>query len=146
MKNAIHLIGDFRREEAIASGTVKPGMWLDTTNQDKVRAHSTPGGYAERAIAVEDALQGKSINDIYADGALVEFNIVAPGCEVQSILKAGENVTIGTKLVSDGAGRLIAEDSVGSGVVVKQILAIAREAKNLSASGAVDALIAVRVL
>ena len=59
---------------------------------------------------------------------------------------AGENVSIGDKLISAGDGTLIANGSETSGTTVRQIVAIATEAEDLSGSGAVDTLIEVRVL
>jgi hypothetical protein len=142
----IMLAGEFRGEEDLADGTVSPGMLLERTSTPKVKAHATEGGYAERAFALDDALQGNTVATDYATGKLVFYALAFPGAEVQAILKAGENVAIGAKLVSAGDGKLIAEGSVSSGVTVKQIIAIAQEALDLSGSGDVDTFIAVRVL
>lgn len=146
MANRIMLAGGFRGEEDTGDGTISPGMLLERTSTPKVKVHATEGGYAERAFAFEDALQGKTVNDDYATATLVTYGLAEPGAEVQAILKAGENVAIGAKLVSAGNGKLIAEGSVSSGVTVKQIIAIAQEALDLSGSGDVDTLLAVRVL
>jgi len=134
------LLGEFRREESVAAATIEPGMLLELTSADKVQAHSVSGGTAERAFAVEDALQGKSIEDDYDADDIVSYNLVMPGSVVFAILKKGENVDVGDFLSSDGAGRLI-EYTAGS-----ERLAVAIEAKDLSGETAVDTRIPVRVL
>lgn len=144
--NQIQLKGGFWRDELRAAAALTPGHLIERTAADKVQVHATEGGFAERAFAVEDALQGKTIDDAYALDDLVSYNLVKPGSEVQAWLKAGENVAIGAKLVSAGDGTLIAEGSVASGVTVKQVIGIATEALDLSASGAVDTRIDIRVL
>jgi len=146
MANQIQLTGGFIHEEADASGVVKPGMLLELTSADVVKAHATEGGYSERAFAVEDALQGDTVDDSYADGALVSYHLVEPGAKVQALIKAGEDISIGDRLVSAGDGTLIAEDSVASGTTVKQIIAVAAAACDLSDSGDADTLSAVRVM
>lgn len=141
--NQIQLSGDYIREEALASGTVSPGMLLELTSAtaDTVKAHATQGGEHERAFAVEDSLQGNEITDDYANGALVQYNIVQPGARVQALLKAGESVTKGDTLISGGDGTLIGD--TGSPV---QKTAIALETLDLSASGSSNTLMDVRVL
>jgi hypothetical protein len=145
--NQIHLLGDFRREEAKAYGYCLPGYLLEQIpSSDYFQPHSVEGGIAERIVAEIDALQGGVLTDWYASAALVSANIENPGNEVQMWLKAGENVAINTKLISAGDGMLIAEASATSGVVVRQVIAVAREAKDLSGSTGVDTLIRVRLL
>lgn len=143
--NQIHLIGEFRREEALASAEVKPGMLLELDSDGKVKPHATQGGYAERAVAVEDALQGDTVSDTYASGALVSFNLEAPGAECQMLLEAGQNAAIGERLISSGNGKLICENAETS-VNIQQLIAVALEALDLSQTGDVDTLIRVRIL
>lgn len=146
--NTIHLSGNFRHEEALASGSIKPGHLLELTSAtaDTVKVHATEGGYAERAFAIEDALQGNTKDTTYATTTRVMYNLELPGNEVQAWLAAGENVAKGARLISAGDGTLIAEASATSAGVVKQIIAIAAEALDLSDSGDVDTLIDVRVM
>ena len=142
-ENRIHLIGDFRREEAVAVAAISPGHLIEEDSAGEFQVHSTEGGYAMRLVAVEDALQGDTIDDAYAADDLVSGNVELPGNEVQMYLAAGENVAIGDNLISAGDGTLIANGSEASGVTVRQLIAVAREAKDLSGSGAVDTLIRV---
>ena len=144
--NRIMLAGDFRRDERVANATLYPGHLVEVLSTGKVQKHSTEAGYAERAFAIEDALQGNAIADAYAAADLVSINLVQPGAEVFAFLKAGEDVAIGEKLISAGDGTLIANGSETSGATVQQVVAIALEAKDLSASGAVATKMQVRVL
>lgn len=145
-ENQAHLLGDFRREERLAAGTISPGMLLTIDSDGAVLAHDTEGGLAGRSFAEVDALQGNTLDDDYSADDLVSINIEMPGSECQAFLKAGENVVIGDKLVSAGDGTLIDADSVSSGVTIVQYIAIALEALDLSGSGAVDTLMRVFVL
>ena len=138
-ENRIHLIGDFRREEALAAAELYPGHLVEFTSAGKFQKHSTAGGVAERIVAVEDALQGNTISTAYAADALVSANVEQPGNQVQMFLAAGENVANGAKLESAGGGALQA-------VTTGTVIAVAAEAKDLSASGAVATLMAVRFL
>lgn len=144
-ENRIHLIGDWRREEALAAEIIKPGYLIEETSAEKYQAHSTEGGRAERIVADIDTLQGNGLSDSYAVGDLVAACVENPGNEVQMFLKSGENVVVGDELISAGDGTLIKNGSEASGITVKQVVAWAREAKNLTGSGAVDTRIAVRM-
>jgi len=145
-ENRIHLIGDFRRDEALAADTVTPGDLVELDSDGYYQPHSTEGGYAERIFAEADVLQGNTISTDYDAADLVSANVEVTGNETQAFLKAGENVSIGDFLVSAGDGTLIANGSESSGTTVRQIIAVAREAKDLSGSGAVATLIRVRLL
>ena len=146
MSNQIYAGGYFRTDEALASGTVKPGMLLERTSDNAVKAHASEGGFAERMVAIEDALQGKTTADSYATTTRVLFNIMTPGSDAYVYVKAGEDIDIGDKLISSGSGSLIENGSEDSSTVVKQIIAYALEAKDLSGLGAVDTLTLVRFL
>lgn len=143
--NRIVLIGCGRQEEAVAVGILSPGHLIKLDSAGKVLKHATEGGYSERAFAVEDALQGKTKSDAYAVGDVVTYHLAAPGDEVQAVLKAGVSYAIGDDLISAGDGTLKKLSAAASGVTVKQVVAVVKEALNLSASGAVATLGVVRV-
>lgn len=145
-ENQVHLIGDFRREEALAAGTITPGHLIEEDSSGEFQVHSTEGGYAARLFAEVDALQGNTLDDDYSADDLVSANVELPGNEVQAFLAAGENVSIGDELISAGDGTLIKNGSETSGTTIKQIIGHAREAKDLSGSAAVDTLIRVMLL
>lgn len=145
MSNKIVLKSNARLDEVTASEILSPGHLLEAVSTGKYQKHATEGDYALRAIATEDALQGKTASDAYAVDDKVQAAFLNSGDKVQAILKAGENVAIGAPLISAGDGTLIAEASVSSGVTVKDVIGFADEALNLSASGAVDTLCDVLV-
>ena len=144
--NQIHLSGDYEYFEVKASGTIKPGYLCDihTSTGKKVRAHPTVGGYGPKHIAVEDALQGNTIDDNYSSGDLVALHTPRPGAVYQLWLKAGENVAIGDRLMSAGDGTL-QEFEAADTVTADAIVGTAEEAVDLSASGAVATRIDVRI-
>lgn len=145
-ENPVHLIGEFRRDEARAAAAISPGDLIEWTSAGTVQVHSTEGGYALAIFAEVDALQGNTLDDDYSAADLVAMNAEAKGSETQAFLKAGEDVAIGALLISKGDGTLIENGSESSGVTVRQVVAVAREALDLSGSGAVDTLMRVQVL
>lgn len=125
----IQLKGAGRHEEALAGGTIKPGMLVILNSSNRVVVHATSGGYAEAAFALEDALKGKTIDDNYSNGDLVSYTIANKGDSIYALLAAGETAVIGSKLVSNGDGTL----QVLAGAEIP--LAICTEAQNLADSG-----------
>lgn len=117
-------------EEYIASGEIYPGMLLNFSAANTVRAHNddAPAQGCLPMFALEDALQGRDIDDPYADGDPVNVWIPTRGDEVYAILEDGANVSVGTFLESNGSGYLQAYSS-GNGAI-----AVALEALDLSGS------------
>lgn len=135
--------GDIQ-EEIQASGTITPGMLLELDSSGYVKAHSTAGGNQNRMFAIEDALQGKSIDDQYVSGDKVRVWPAQAGEIVYAILADGENVDEGDWLESNGAGYLQKHvsdvesfESAEPGSITvypEQIVAQVIEAKDLSGS------------
>lgn len=144
--NVIHQVGDFRRDAIEAAAAFYPGHLLELTSAGEVQKHSTEGGYAERMLAIEDALQGSTIDTAYADGDLTAINHEQPGSEAMVYIQAGQDIAIGDLLISGGDGTLIENGQESSGTTVKQIIAVAVEANDLTGSGAVDTRSRVRLL
>lgn len=138
-EQTIHLIGDFRRDEKVAVAALSPGHMLELTSADEVQKQSTADADTALMVAVEDVLQGNPITTAYAADDLVSFNIYSAGAEAQVYLKAGEDVSIGDRLELDATGCLVA-------LAAGKPVAIAREAQDLSASGAVDTLTHVQFI
>uniref|UniRef100_A0A6M3K2W3 Uncharacterized protein n=1 Tax=viral metagenome TaxID=1070528 RepID=A0A6M3K2W3_9ZZZZ len=146
MANTVHLKGsNFRVGEAVASVAAYPGYLMETDSNGEVKPHATEGGYAARMIANEDAMQGNTLTDQYAIDDLVQLLYELPGNEVRMYLEAGQTAVIGSRLISAGNGTLKLESDATSAGVVKQIIGIALEAKDLSDSAAVDTLIDVEL-
>lgn len=153
MAQQIQLKGDFRHEENIGSGVITPGMLLEVaTNTDGdmlVKAHATEGGQFERLFAVEDALQGKTVADNYADGDLVSYHVAQPGAEVMALVNGGvglSNVQLGEQLISHGDGTLCPIGDLNTTTLDDFVVAIAMETVDLSQTADVDTLVRVRVL
>lgn len=136
----IHLRGTGRHEEAIAGAAVRPGDLIDVASTGKVVKHPTAGGWAEKAFALEDALQGNSIDDNYALNDRVSFVIAQPGDIVYAWLSGGETTTLDDFLTSNGDGAL----KVASSTDIR--VAKALEAVDASDSNDVDERIKIRIL
>lgn len=153
--NRIYLRGHFELQENVANAALNPGHLIQLRSDGKVEKHSFAGGHAEAFFAIEDANRGLSVfnNDgttvttAYAAADLVPGMIFGKGAECLGILKAGQNVAKGAKLVSNGDGTLVAATHADSATVQAPIvLAIATQALNLSATGALDTLISIRIV
>ena len=120
-------------EEYLAHETIYPGQLLALTNALKVQKHASAGGAGRPVMfAVEDALQGKSIDDPYSANDPVQVWIPGRGDDVLAILADGETVVKGGPLESNADGTLKAGSS---GVAV----AVALEALDLSGSDSSNA-------
>lgn len=116
------------QEEHLAGGTIYPGMLLIMSAADTVVAHNDDApANCYAMFAVEDALQGKGIDDPYVTGDPVQVWIPYRGDWVYAILEDGANVSVGTFLESNGAGYL---QAYTQGTPV----AVAMEAMDLSGS------------
>lgn len=145
MARRIHVKGDYRHEEDVAAGTISPGMLIEYTSAGKVQAHPTEGGYAEIAIAEEDALQGNTVDDDYTSDDVVSYMLPVRGAVVYGLVKSGEDIAKGDKLISAGDGAFIKNGSEASGTTVKQIVGYAMETQDLTASGASNTLTKIRI-
>lgn len=136
----IHLRGSGIHEEARAAGTIKPGHLVKRDSNGKSVVHDSAGGEAEKAFALEDALQGKTIDDSYSSDDLVAILIAQPGDIVYAWLAGGENAANGANLTSNADGTL--KVATGSDIVI----GVAMEAVDASDSNDVDERIKVRIL
>jgi hypothetical protein len=153
MSNLIKTISvkDFTniQEEYVANAAFDPGHLVEIMSTGKVRKHATAGGTAERMFAIENELEGRGVDDAYAAGDRAQVRIFRAGDVVNAILADGENVSIGTKLQSNGDGTLRAyvaqtqsfdvENSASPDIEVTQeppdsIIGVAIEALDLSGS------------
>lgn len=139
-RQKIHLAGTFRQIELPAAAAILPGNLIETTSANALQKHATAGGFAEVIFAQEDALQGKTVDDAYAADDPVTAYILPPGSLTLARLLAGHNYTPATKLISDGAGRLKPTTGSPTKIIGSPIRAV-----DLSASGAVDTLVEIRV-
>jgi len=134
----IHLLGDGRHEEHTAGGAITPGMLVALNSVGHVVAHPGAAGPAEKAFALEDALQGRTIETAYAEGELVGIVMCNSGDVVYAFLSGGENVNPGAYLNSNGDGSLQAGTT--------NAIAVALEPVNASDSNDQNERIRVRIL
>jgi hypothetical protein len=140
-KHTIALKGEYTRKERICgSGAITPGMLLELQSDNTVLPHGTAGGFVNRWFALENDLVGKGVGDPatastddYASDETVQIAAFEPGAEAYALLKSGQNVAIGTFLVSDGAGRLQAASSAGAD---EGLVGVALEAVNAAGGAA----------
>lgn len=112
---------------------IKPGSLLERTSADLVQVHSVAGGSAESLFALEDANQGKGIDDNYAASDPVMTWHAVPGERVEALFStaSGGSIDIGDFLESAGDGTLQAysgASSAGAPEYANSIVAVALEA------------------
>ena len=138
MPNRIHLKGPFQTDELDADEIITPGQLVERMATGLVQKASSQDAPSEALFALEDALQGKTIDDDYAANTKVQILVAAKGTEVFSFLKGGVTAADGIELSSGGDGTLIL--ATGTDYVV----ALAQEALDLNALPA--ARMSVRVI
>lgn len=121
-------------DEKVAAGTITPGMLVELTSADKVQAHSTEAGVAEKMFAYEDEHQGNTISDDYSAADYVQLWLPQRGDVVYALLADGEDAGIGDFLVSDGAGKLRVVDTSAE----ENLIGVALEAVDMSGSSGED--------
>lgn len=128
------------QNEYAAAAAITPGMLVELTSAGTVQAHSNAGQPCAKQFAIEDALQGKEIDDAFATGDVVRVWTAQSGDEVYAILADGENASIGSFLESDGDGalRVYAADSAGAVEYPASIVGVCIEAVNLSDSSGAE--------
>lgn len=143
MSNTIILSGGYKKIQSLtinSSATLKPGMIAALNSSGELIAQATKGAACEKLVILEDALQGKTVNDTYTAGTVADAAVIFPGSEAQVLLKAGEKVVVGDYVTGTGAGKFQKLEST------QVPLAVALEACDLTESDAVDTLVAVRFL
>ena len=128
-------------EEFVANAELFPGMLIELMSTGKVRKHATDDGNVLPMFALEDEMQGGSIQDAYAAGDQVQCWIPYRGEIVYAILEDGQNVAIGDELTSSGNGLLkkyVPSDDSTFRQHPLQIVGWAAEAMNLASSSGGD--------
>jgi hypothetical protein len=106
LPKTILLKGDWDAyEEGRAAGAITPGHLIAYAAAGTLVVHPTAGGDTPMLVAMEDALQGRTIADAYASGDLVRFHVLKKGDEFYGLLPAATAaVTPATLLESAGNG------------------------------------------
>ena len=138
--NKVMLKGEFEQYEALASGALYPGHVLIVDSDGKVKPHNVAGGFAEAIFAIEDSLQGNDIEDQYALNARVQYVAPNKGSVVYIMIKDGENIAKGDKLVSAGDGKFQEAKADSSSTVMEEhIMGVALDNCDMSSSSGADA-------
>lgn len=116
--------------------TIYPGYLIEVTADGTLQPHSTDGDIAECLVAIEDPLQGRTIDDAYAAGELCRYLNALPGGEFQAVLEDGEVADQSKFWTSAGNGKIRV-------AVPGTDTCMGKFAESLSPSGA-DALCKVR--
>lgn len=145
-RNTIALRGNIAKDELVAAGAITPGHLVKRSSATQCVVHATEGGYAEALFAAEDALQGNTVDTAYASTNVVQLLRPSKGQRVNAIIAAGQNVAAGDLLISAGDGTLKRLAGASSGVTVRQAIAVAAEALNLSGGGATAGRCAVDII
>jgi len=139
--NTIMLAGEYRKIESmeLATGNAPyPGMCLKETADGELAIQTTEGIDGELIIALEDQLQGGTVDDVYTAGEICDAAIPLTGTEFQVLVAAGEDIARGDILTVSATGKF--EEHTGT----YKRMVVAREDCDLTASGAVDTLCWVR--
>jgi hypothetical protein len=134
-----------RREEAVAAGTISPGMICEIIAAGTVQAHSIEGGCAERLIAIEDVFQGKGVDSDYSSGDQVFLAVAEPGSVWNLLMAIGEDGAPGAAVISAGDGTVKCVDNATSAAVIKDIIGYVDTSEPAFTTLAAVALKAIRI-
>jgi hypothetical protein len=94
-------------EERVAGAAgIVPGDCLEYTADNEAVIQATDGADAPVLVAKEDDLQGKTIDDAYADEDIVFVHRAQKGDKLYLRLAASQTITIGSLLQFNGAGKV----------------------------------------
>jgi len=142
----IHSKGPYTHEEYDAGEAgIYPGMLLKRDADGDVTMHDAAGGRCEAMFAEEDALQGKTVDDVYTVDNLCMVILPMVGCEVNALIQDGQDVAIGDAMVSAGDGTLIALGTADSEGVDYFVIGYMMEALDLSGSADDNGLGRIRI-
>ena len=123
-----------------AVGAINPGALLEITSAGKVQPHSTAGGTIQKMFALEDELQGRTIDTAFSADEPVQCWQTVSGEEVYAWLKNGQSVAIGDYLQSGGDGTLTKLAPASAAIVEFPgiVVGVALEAVDMSGSDGAD--------
>lgn len=93
-------------DEGIASEALTPSALIDFGGSNDLQTHQTQDGNAAPWFAMEPLDPGKDIEDDNQSGDSTRYFKASAGDKVHALLFAGENVSKGAKLSSNGDGTL----------------------------------------
>ena len=142
----IHGKGPYTHDEADAGEAgIYPGMLLKVASDGDVEIHASAGGRAEALFAEEDALQGKTVDDVYTVDNVVSLILPGLGCEVAALIQDGQDLSIGDRVVSAGDGTLKALGDLDSEGIDVFVIGVMMEAIDLTGSNSSNTLAMIRI-
>ena len=82
-----------------------PGMLVQINSDGTCSVQTSVGGDVPVMVAVEDALQGHTIDDQYSANNIVRVLIAEPGHMIQGPIPVGVATVVGSMMLSKGDGR-----------------------------------------
>lgn len=128
-------------ERTAGEAGIKPGMLCRVGTDGKAYKHNAEGGKCECLVAIEDSLQGRTVDDAYDIDTPVRLVRFRPGEEFHGLLNSHVNMDIGENVVSYGNG--LFRSASDSGSYTAYAVAMVLEA---SAGETSDTLIHMRAL
>lgn len=111
---------DVVEERVCGSTAITPGMLVELEAAGTVKPHASADAAVEKAFALEDELQGRTIADNYTAGTVVQIFFARPGDIVYAIADNGWAPDVGDFGQSNGDGKLKALDGgTAIGVVIE---------------------------
>jgi len=108
--NTVFLGGDREQiNDLAASETIRPGHLVDRFNSAGVirwRKHATASIACAKAVAMDQPMLNRGVDDDYLVNQLMEVGILKPGAIAWMFIASGQNITAGQKLESAGDGTL----------------------------------------
>jgi hypothetical protein len=107
--NTIWLGGEIVQvNDVAASQPIIPGQLVErfVSTGAKYRRHATAGGPTVKAVALDQSMLNKGVDEAYPVGDLVEVGIFSPGATAWMLVASGQNIANGQKLESAGDGTL----------------------------------------
>lgn len=139
-----------REEYTVGETGIYPGMIVELSTATAVVKHATEGGLAEAMLVLESALEGKTVDDVYAYSAdqnnKVEVLLPRKGEEVNVLVASGETVAVNASLVSAGDGTVKVSTNVSSGVTVEAGAVVFKALEASDGALAADTLMKARVI
>jgi len=110
-------------ERNAAEAGIYPGMALKIDSSDDYALFDSEGGDGPLIVAIEDALQGHTVDDAYTIDYPVRAIQFRAGEEFHGLVPAGQDITIGEMLTRNSSGLFISNsDSGDKGDTVAQAL------------------------
>ncbi len=115
MSNTIVLKGKGIRKERLSDAVITPGELVELMSTGLISPHANAGLLAQKSWAVENEVIGGEIDDDYASGDNVIYEVLPYGAEVNALVPASAAaIVIGDKLESNGDGT-VRKQTPGSG-------------------------------